>query len=150
LTIEGYDMPRRSRIVAEADRRHAPVHVGVQRGTAVVEQVPIDVDDPRWSFVVTTRATEDGELDFGGPYVHGRRGDRFCYLSWGTMDGGFEMFRRAKLHFADCDAETLQDALRDGVLSCRVQLSDRCGDPRCARVRPPAAEWSAGTAGTAG
>ena len=45
------------------------------------------------------------------------------------------MFRRAKLHFADIGARTLRDALRSGELICRVQMSDRCGDPVCARVR---------------
>ncbi len=40
----------------------------------------------------------DGALDFRGPAVHGRPGDRFLYLTSGRVhDGTFDMFRRAKL-----------------------------------------------------
>ena len=46
--------------------------------------------------------TDEGAIDFGGPFVHGRKGERFLYLSWGAVDPDFEMFRRAKLVFADC------------------------------------------------
>jgi hypothetical protein len=48
--------------------------------------------------------TPDG-WDFRGPYVQGRRGERFFYLTWGELPpgGSFAMFRRAKLYFADLD-----------------------------------------------
>ncbi|MGH9190543.1 MAG: DUF5990 family protein [Acidimicrobiales bacterium] len=142
VTIEGYDMPGRSCAPAGAGGRYENVHVGVQRRGEVVDLVPGDADEPTWSFDVTTRMADDGTPDFGGPFVHGRRGDRFFYLSWGTVDGDFLMFRRAKLHFGDCDGDTLAAALRVGGLVCRVRMSDRCGYPRCARVRPPDAEWT--------
>ena len=37
--------------------------------------------------------------DIKGPNVQGPAGARFIYLSWGVIDeqGGFTMFRRAKL-----------------------------------------------------
>jgi len=48
---------------------------------------------------VNVVADDNGDVDFRGPAVYGRRGDRFLYLTWGdlTDDERFEMFRRAKL-----------------------------------------------------
>ena len=146
VTIEGYEMPGRT---AGADGRYRNVHVGVQRRADVVDRVPGDAPDARWSVEVTPRIADDGTVDFGGPYVHGRRGDRFVYLSWGTVDEEepctFGMFRRAKLHFADCDTADLASALAHGELVCRVRMTDSCGEPRCAHVRAPDAVWSART-----
>jgi Family of unknown function (DUF5990) len=143
VTLEGYDLPGRNCAPVDAGERYENVHVGVQRGAEVVELVPGDAEDAKWTFEITVRAGPDGTMDFGGPFVHGRRGDRFLYLSWGVVDHRFGMFRRAKLHFADCPAEVLAAALTSGELRCRVRLSDECGNPRCARVRPPDARWTA-------
>jgi hypothetical protein len=81
----------------------------------------------------------------GGPYVHGRKGDRFLYLSWGTVDalGHFTMFRRAKLHVVDIPPDLLRRAAAgEGTLVGRLGLTDGRGDPICARVRPPTVTWS--------
>lgn len=142
VTIEGVDMPGRGCAPAGAGERDGNVHVGVQRAREVVQLVAGDAVRPRWSFDVTVRDLATG-LDFGGPFVHGRRGDRFLYLSWGVVVGdGFTMFRRAKLHFADADPDTLASARRSGALHCRVRMTDACGNPRCARVRPPDGVWT--------
>jgi Family of unknown function (DUF5990) len=143
VTVEGFDMPGRSCAQAGAAQRHENVHVGVQRGNEIVDPFPGDAEEARWSLAVTTGVTADGATDFGGPHVHGRRGDRFLYLSWGAVDGDFRISRRAKLHFADCDADVLAAAVQQGGLVCRVRMSDRWGDPRCGRVRPPDAAWTA-------
>ena len=80
-----------------------------------------------------------GGVDYRGPAVHGRAGERFLYLTWGEVAGDrFEMFRRAKLMLADSGA----DESTAGVVA-DVELSDEHGGPRCARVRPPAVRWSA-------
>jgi hypothetical protein len=69
------------------------VHVGVQRRKDVVDIVPGDAPTAMWEFTVDP-VTRDATLDFRGPVVQGRPGDRFLYLSWGTVDanGSFEMF----------------------------------------------------------
>ena len=119
------------------------MHVGVQRKQEVVELVPGDPRGARWTFEVTAKEV-DGGLDFGGPFVHGKRGDRFVYLSWGVVDGDeFTMFRRAKLHFADVDASVLRSAVEGRTLRCRVVMIDERGNPRCTHVRAPDAVWSA-------
>jgi hypothetical protein len=147
IRIEGTDLPGR-RGGAEADRlRLGNAQVGVQRVgpgrvAEVVERVPADAESARWAFAVTSREI-DGLLDVGGPWVHGRPGARFLYLSWGTVAGeAFSMFRRAKLLFGDIPTEVLR-AGHDGagVLVARLGLTDAHGGPRCARVRPPEVSW---------
>lgn len=135
-------MPGRRCAPADAPRSYDNVHVGVQRNGEVVDLVPGDADGAVWSLPVTVKDHDQG-ADFGGPFVHGRRGDRFLYLSWGEVDGDrFTMFRRAKLHLADAPAEAIAAATQTGVLRCRVGMTDGWGNPRCARVRPPDAVWS--------
>ena len=92
---------------------------------------------------------KNGEVDFRGPYVHGRRGDWFLYLSWGTVDdvGAFAMFRRAKLMLGAVDRTVIRTANRSGYrLVGTLSLTGGDGGPRCAAVLPPAIAWSAGVA----
>ena len=138
-------MPGLTCAPANAGERYGNVHVGVQRLRDVVDLYPGDAPEARWSFDVVTKYVGDN-VDFGGPFVHGRRGDRFLYLSWGVVEGGgFRMFRRAKLHFADVDPEVLAAAVETGHMGCRVHMTDGSGNPRCAHVRPPHAVWSSGS-----
>lgn len=142
IRIEGSDLPGR-RGGAQGDAlRLGDVQVGVQRKTEVVERVPADADGAVWSFDVTSREV-DGLLDVGGPWVHGRPGARFLYLSWGAVTGGeFAMFRRAKLMFGDIPDGVLRAAHDgEGTLVGRLGLTDAAGEPVCARIRPPAITW---------
>ncbi|WP_327003975.1 DUF5990 family protein [Dactylosporangium sp. NBC_01737] len=137
IRLEGSDLPgRRPGAVADGLRLHN-VHVGVQRKAEVVERIPADAAQARWSFEVTSREV-DGLLDVGGPWVHGRPGARFLYLSWGAVDGdGFAMFRRAKLMFGEIPTDVLRAAHEGaGTLVGRLGLTDAAGEPACARVRP--------------
>jgi hypothetical protein len=143
IRIEGHDLPGR-RGGPEADRlRLANVHVGVQRGKEVVERVPASAEVAVWQLDVAGRDV-DGLLDVGGPWVHGRPGARFLYLSWGSVDdAGFAMFRRAKLMFGDIPTALLREAFDGaGVLVGSLGLTDPAGTPRCARVRPPDIVWT--------
>ncbi len=58
------------------------VHVGLQVRSEPVGLVSADAAAAEW---VTEIHTEDG--DFRGPAVQGRRGERFVYLTWGTVAG---------------------------------------------------------------
>lgn len=143
IRIEGHDLPGR-RVGAAADElRLREVHVGVQRKAEVVSRVPASADGAVWDLEVAGREV-DGLLDVGGPFVHGRPGARFLYLSWGSVDGArFAMFRRAKLMFGDIPAELLREAYEGGgVLVGSLGLTDECGEPKCARVRPPDIVWT--------
>jgi hypothetical protein len=89
--------------------------------------VPADAPAAQW---VIDIAAQRG--DFRGPAVHGRKGERFLYLTWGTLCGtSFTMFRRAKLMAADLPSGSPQ-------VTVDVELTDERGMPRCARLRPPA------------
>jgi hypothetical protein len=141
IRIEGTDLPGRGDSAAAASLRLNNVRVGVQRKAEVVEVVPVDAASATWQFEVASREV-DGLLDVGGPFVHGRPGARFLYLSWGS-GAEFTMFRRAKLLFGDVPGPLLR-AVHDGggVLVGRLGLTDAQGGPLCARVRPPAISWS--------
>jgi hypothetical protein len=80
-----------------------------------------------------------------GPYIHGRPGGRFIYLSGGTLDEGHElkMFRRAKLQLDAVPPAILENAVERGLLVARLGLTDVKGNPLCAAVRPPVIDWAA-------
>ena len=124
--------------------RHG-IHLGVQRGTDVVDLVIGDAADAVFDIELEIVPGVDGEApDFRGPYVHGRRGERFIYLSWGEVDeaGIFTMFRRLKLHLAplveQTSAEQLYAAKR---IQAVLELTDTRGRPIAASVRPPWVTW---------
>ncbi len=110
------------------------VTVGIQRRAEVVEEQPADGGDRRWLIEVEVK---DG--DFRGPYAHGRRGERFLYLSWQSPVSG--RFRRAKLMLAAVPPAVLA-AAQQATLRAEVNLSMPDGSPVCAAVRPPAVTWS--------
>ncbi|QYG90997.1 monooxygenase [Iamia sp. SCSIO 61187] len=119
------------------------VHVGVQLGQEPTNLVCADTDPATWKLDVDV-ADRDGDADFRGPAVQGRRGDRFVYLTWGELgsSGDFEMFRRAKLMLNRIDVTIVERARKAEHLVARVDLTGGDGGPRCARVDPPAIAWS--------
>jgi uncharacterized protein DUF5990 len=143
VRILGTDLPGRGAGDEAGKLRLGNVHVGVQRKAEVVSRGPATAESARWEFEVASREV-DGLLDVGGPWVHGRPGARFLYLSWGAVDGeAFAMFRRAKLLFGDIPTAMLRRAHDgEGVLVARLGLTDGDGGPRCARVRPPEITWT--------
>jgi hypothetical protein len=129
LVVEGHHLPGR------VCGGHRDVHVGVQVRRDPVDLVPGDAVTARWEVDVEV-LERDGVLDFRGPAVHGRRGERFVYLTWGEGAGSaYTMFRRAKLMLDD-----VPDPCASTV-TARVHLTDERGLPRCARLRPPALSW---------
>ena len=123
--------------------RHG-IHVGVQRGTEVVGLVTGDAADAVFDIDLEVVAGSDGEPDFRGPYVHGRRGERFFYLSWGEVDdaGTFAMFRRLKLHLAPLvEQSTAESVFGAKRIQAVLELTDTRGRPLAASVRPPWVTW---------
>lgn len=144
IIIEGQDLPG-AEFVSDGVPLHN-VHVAIQVGKDPVDPVRGDADGARWE--VDVRPVDaDGVVDVRGPAVHGRKGERFLYLTWGEVDarsGSFAMFRRAKLMFGDIEPEVFEAAARDGVLVATLSLTDERGGPRCARVEPPVISWRSG------
>jgi len=131
ILIEGANLP------GATFCEHQHVHVGVQCRSEAVDLVPGDARVAAFEFEVDVLSSPDGSWDFRGPYVHGKRGERFVYLTWGEVrDGTFSMFRRAKLMLDDVPDTAVR------AVVARVDLTDECGMPRCARLMAPALEWS--------
>jgi Family of unknown function (DUF5990) len=145
VEISGTDLPGRRCGPNPEGRMYENVHVGLARRADTVELVRGDAPSARWAVDVTVRRDDDGALDFGGPFVHGRAGERSVGLRWGTLasDDTFEVFRAAKLRFADVDPSLVEQALAvGGRLVARLRLTDELGHPVCASVRPPRVRWS--------
>jgi len=119
------------------------VHVGIQIRRDPAQLVRADQTEIRWELDIDIVRKDTG-LDFHGPAVQGKRGDRFLYLTWGNVDPdtGFEMFRRAKLMLDRIEPTLIETAIDAGYLEATVDLTGGDGGPRCARVDPPAVTWS--------
>ena len=136
LQIQGHHLP--GRVWQTRDEHHDNIHVGIQVGKEPRELVRGDAETTSWAIPIEVVARE-GALDFRGAAVQGKPGARFIYLTWGDVDevGSFTMFRRAKLMLADLEPFVAGAGDTHQVIA-RVDLSDECGGPRCARLRPPA------------
>ena len=140
VRIEGTSLPGRT------FDGHDHVHVGVQRRSDAVDLVPGDAAEAIFEFDVEFVGDGAGGWDFRGPYVHGKPGERFVYLTWGDRSpgGDFAMFRRAKLHLSCLDPALISQAAASGHrLVGRLGLTDGRGGPRCASLRPPTLSWTA-------
>lgn len=143
IRIEAHDLPGRDCPPGPGFPGYREVVVGLQRkGRAdeLLDPVPGDAASARW----TAECTVKGAGDLTGPYVQGRPGARFLYLTWTgvTPDGGRELFRRAKLMLDGVPPEVLGAALATGRLTGRLGLTDGRGHPLCAAVRPPVVDWT--------
>ena len=144
IRIVGTELPGRDCGAGDNFPGYSNIHVGVQaknpRGTLLGLR-PADAPSATW----TLECSVDGS-DFRGPQIQGRPGERFIYLSWGTVDGDghFTMFRRAKLMLADVPTDVLAVATASGTLVGSLGLTDAKGLPLCARVTPPKIHWSPG------
>jgi hypothetical protein len=106
--------------------------------------VPGDAPSATWTLDCKATSSSTG-VDLTGPYIQGRPGGRFIYLSWGILDEAhaFMMFRRAKLQLDVIPPAVLANAVERGLLMGRLGLTDTQGNPLCAAVRPPVIDWSA-------
>jgi hypothetical protein len=121
---------------------HTNVHIGVQRGDAIVQVQPAEGPSVKFAFGIVLRETDEG-LDFRSPFVHGKPGDRFFDLSWVEVDeagGEPTMFSRVKL---------LLSALPRGLVTAKTStlegylpLTTADGKLVVASVRPPGINWS--------
>ncbi len=130
ITIIGLGLPGRS-----ADG-HANVHVALQVGSVPEDPVAGDAEEATWT---TEVRRIDG--DVRGPAVHGRRGERFLYLTWGDPAGdSWRTFKRTKLMLDPMVDELPVDT---DSLNVTVDLTDERGIPRSGRLKPPVIRWSA-------
>jgi hypothetical protein len=141
IRIIGTQLPGRECVAGDNFPGYSNVHVGVQRKNRrdeLLDLYPGDAASAEW----TLDCSVDG-TDVRGPHIQGRPGQRFIYLSWGSVDddGHFRMFRRAKLMLADVSADVFDAAAASGTLVGTLGLTDAKGHPLCARVKPPGIQW---------
>ena len=125
-----------------------PVYVGVQRKKEVVGLIRGDAERAVFDFPVDVLSAPGGGLDYSGPFVHGKKGERFIYLSWGEVgeDGGFTMFRRAKLKLSGIDRREIERVLRSNpsaVIRGSLKMTDEKGGPVCGSSVSEKVEWRA-------
>ncbi len=110
--------------------------VTLQTKDGFVTGTPHGDDALAWTTEITVKPGADRAPDFAGPAVHGKRGERFFYLSWsGERAGHREMFRRLKLHLRDLTPAQLDRARESGgTLEARVHAVAKDGGPACASV----------------
>ena len=149
LRIEGYDLPGRRCRPGPDFPGAGNVHVAVQRKDKpgeLLDPQPGDADSVAWDLECEPFTGPDGVPTLRGRHVQNRLGGRFVYLSWGEVgpDGGFEMFRRAKLLLSGVDPDVMAAAAATGMLLARVRMTDARGNPVCARTAPA---WSAPLSG---
>ena len=115
VTIVGSNLPGRTFWRPDGSIMNN-VHVGVQLRRVPFELTPADATTAQWDLDIDV-VERNETLDFRGPAVQGKPGDRFIYLTWGDVgpDNNFEMFRRAKLMLDRVDARVMGTALPAGV-----------------------------------
>ncbi|MEV6769172.1 DUF5990 family protein [Nocardia sp. NPDC051030] len=145
LRIEGHNLPGATCPPSPDLPGYANIHVGVQRKDRPGELLELqrgDAASVAWS--LECKAVEGpAGLTLRGPYIQ-NRGGSFVYLSWGEVDaeGGFHMFRRAKLWLDAVDPDVMAAAIDAGMLVARLDMTDVKGNPVCASLRPPRLELS--------
>lgn len=120
--------------------------VGIQHGQETTQITPLaSADEASFDFEFTLFGEGDG-MDVGGPFVHGRKGDRFVYLVWGHQTQGepFVRYARTKLMFNDVPRELMLAVAggSTGVLVCTLQATNDKGAESSGTVRPPRVAWS--------
>jgi len=117
------------------------VWFGVQRTKHLEQEVRATVDGAQFDVAMNLFAEHDG-FDARGPYVHGKKGDRFFYLVWAEpdQDSTLTMFARSKFMLNDVDASTLRSALEGSSLICSVDYAAEDKGP-FGTIRPPRVTW---------
>lgn len=115
--------------------------VGLQRGKEeVVDAQSVKADSLHFRFEVTVKP--EGQ-DFAGPYVQGKRGERFIYLVWGTQ---FQKIGRSKIGLNTTLPWTLvEECLAHGKpLHATIRLRNEKGQPALASLKPETVAWRVG------
>jgi hypothetical protein len=155
IRIEGIDLPGRTCGPSpDVPDGYHNIHVGIQRRGQRDELLGLTPGDaPSATWTIECQFSSDSEPDgpapdLKGPYIQGPPGGRFIYLNWVTVNGAgrARLFRRAKLSLDGVPPAVLTEAAGTGLLIGRLGLTDPKGNPTCAAQRPPAIQWSAGTA----
>jgi hypothetical protein len=118
--------------------------LGIQKGQEVVDVVPVTSESATFTATFAVSPLPDGGTNFLGPYAHGTRTERFCYLSWMAEDedGRMTMFSRIKLHLSPLRWARVEAAAQAGTpIMMRFSLVGKRGGPVMASVPSDAIRW---------
>lgn len=89
-----------------------------------------------WTTRINLKPLPDGRVDFAGPAVSGKRGERFFYLNWSSRTPlGWELFRRTKIQLRELSETQVARLLQSGgTITARISAMARDGGPACATV----------------
>src|SRR5690242_17748361 len=76
-----------------SSRSYKPVHLGIQKGEAVIEAVPANRKRVVVEPVFRVAPLPGGKTNFLGPYAKGTPSARFFYLSWVIKSEGGDLLR---------------------------------------------------------
>ena len=79
-----------------AGERRSRLFLGIQKGQETIDPVPVTDGTATFTARFSVSPLPDGGTNFLGPYAHGTRTERFCYLSWiaENADGTRSMLER--------------------------------------------------------
>ena len=143
VEIRGANPPGRRCKPAPEHGPYEDVNVGLGRYTDPVGLVPGDTDNAVWRLVVQV-VNRNGELDYRGPQVDGKRGNRYIYINWLNRETGGELrlFRRGKIALDGLNSNLVGRAESTGAaLACTVNLTNDRGHPTTGLFRPHELDW---------
>jgi len=132
------DMPGREL----GDRQN--VRLGIQKGKAVVDDLPADAAPARFRFSMRVKEhAKSGRPNFLGPYAQGKPDERFIYLCWGERQGeGWQGFGRVKVQLNPVSWEQIEAAVREEKpITARITMTDEQGKPMTASVKSDKIVW---------
>jgi hypothetical protein len=119
--------------------------LGIQKGDDIVDIVRCDGEQATFPAVFAVSPLPDGATNFLGPYAHGPRAARFCYLCWLAEEAAGQApvrFARIKLPLGALRWETVEAAARAGTpVGMRFSLVGKGGGPVCASVPNESIQW---------
>lgn len=122
--------------------------LGIQKGEEIIDTVEVvagkSPDRATFTAVFAVSPLPDGGTNFLGPYAHGSRAARFCYLCWLEEDknGTTSRFGRVKLPLSSLRWERVEAAARaETPLVMRFSLAGKNGGPVFASLPVEAIQW---------
>lgn len=118
--------------------------LGIQKGQEVIDAVEADAGTATFTALFTVSPLPEGATNFLGPYAHGTRTARFCYLCWRAEhpNGTVNPFARVKLHLSPLRWERVEAAVQAGTpITMRLSLVGKGGKPVCASVPNESIHW---------
>lgn len=125
------------------DAPPAGVLFGIQQGKGLIYQITQKQLSNGGIMVFTCTITallKEGNTDFKGDVVQGKRGERFIYIAIGTMAGQLNAAwsRRLKIPLTGISMEMVEatDKNSEVILQTTVAGTAKDGGPNCATPKP--------------